>query len=192
MKRERHRHPELDGRLPPPGQTAKRARHHGGVEKVPAEQRGDQVGEAEDVKPTRQHGARDAVEHAQVPRDLRPVDGEVRAYRSPQPLRSQDRAVHRHGFGCNRSGIRRERNISLGDLGVGAKRVGGKKGMDGCGICLPVLNPAVRCSEHGRGGVEFGSGHDDSATVAGNMGEGLFRRRRIVLVAIYSSSWRGG
>lgn len=87
MKRERQRDAELDARLAPPGQRPKRGRDDGGIEEMPAEQRGHEVREAEDVQGAREHGARDAVEHARVPGDLRPVDGQVRAHGSAEPLR---------------------------------------------------------------------------------------------------------
>lgn len=103
MKGKRHRHPELDAGLAPPGQGAKRAGQHGGIEEMPAEQRRHEVGEAEDVQGARQHGAHDAVEPAEVPGDLRPIDGQVRAHGSAEPLRGQDRRVRANGFGCHGS-----------------------------------------------------------------------------------------
>jgi hypothetical protein len=44
---------------------------------VQAEERGDQIGEAEDVKAAAEDGPGDAIERRTDPGDLRPVDGEV-------------------------------------------------------------------------------------------------------------------
>lgn len=54
---------------------------------MPAKQGGDQVGETEDVKPAREDGTGDAVQPAGVPGDLRPIDCQVRAHGTAQPLR---------------------------------------------------------------------------------------------------------
>lgn len=47
---------------------------------MPAEQRRDQVGEAEDVKTARQRRACDSIQRGQRPRQLGTVDGEVRRH----------------------------------------------------------------------------------------------------------------
>lgn len=103
MKGERQRNTKLEPRLPPPGQGAKRSRQRGGIEEMPAEEGGHEIGEPEDVETAREHGAGDAVQRAGVPGDLRAVDGQVRAYGSAEPLRRQDRCVWRDGFGGDRS-----------------------------------------------------------------------------------------
>lgn len=101
MKRERQRNTKLEPRLPPPGQRAERSRQRGGIEEMPAEEGGHEVGEPEDVEPARERGAGDAIQRAGVPGDLRAVDGQVRAYGAAEPLRGEDRCVWRYGFGCD-------------------------------------------------------------------------------------------
>ena len=57
---------------------------------MPSEQGRDQVAEAEDVKGSREDGARDAVEDREVPGYLGLVDGEVRGDGAVEALGFED------------------------------------------------------------------------------------------------------
>lgn len=78
---------------------------------MPPEQRGNQVGKAEEVKRPREQRTRDTVQRAGIPGDLRSVDGQVRAHGSAKPLGGEDGGVRRDGFGCDRSVERKEREF---------------------------------------------------------------------------------
>lgn len=53
---------------------------------MPPEQRRNQIGSPEYVKPTREQQPRDSGQDGPVPRDLRPVDGEMGGYGSSETL----------------------------------------------------------------------------------------------------------
>ena len=104
MKRERERHERLDRELGQQRQTAERGRHARAL-KVPAEQRGDEVGGAEDVEAAGESGARDAVHDGQDPWDLGLVDGEVGGVGPVLALGDEDGVAFVFGGGgrCGRS-----------------------------------------------------------------------------------------
>lgn len=89
MIRKREGRCELGRDLQGHGPRGERRRHAGRLQ-VPAEQRRDQVGGAEDVEAPAEDRARDPVQRRAVPGYLRLVDGEVRGDGPVQALLDED------------------------------------------------------------------------------------------------------
>lgn len=95
------------------GQGAERGGHAGGFQ-VPAEQRGDEVGSAEDVDRARQRAAGDTIQCGQVPRYLRSVDSQVWRDRAVEALGCEDVVACLLGDGVGGGWSVREWHVSLG------------------------------------------------------------------------------
>lgn len=93
---------------------------------MPARQRRDEVGGAEDVEAAAEDAARDAVERRSVPGYLRAVDGEVRGDGAVAALGGEDllRVGRLEGLGCGGSGGER-RGLVGGMSGFGGEDGGG-------------------------------------------------------------------
>ncbi len=89
VKRKREGHQHLQRQLDDQGPRRKRRRHGRGV-KVPAEERRDEVGGAEEVEAAAQHGAGDAVQGREGPAHLGPVDAQVGRHGAMEALGGED------------------------------------------------------------------------------------------------------
>ena len=92
VKRERQRDERLDRHLQRSRQRAEGSSQDGAL-KVPAECRGDEVCQREDVQAAGQGGAGDAVERGRVPGYLWAVDGEVGGHGAVETLFGEDVVV---------------------------------------------------------------------------------------------------
>lgn len=153
-----HGKAKLDEHLGQQRQSAERSRNRSRL-KMPADDRGDQVGSGKNVESARGDRARDTVQTTGVPGDLRAVDGQVRRNRAIQALLSKDLGrVGGVGSGRRWSNIKAASNFALAELqlptsgvaSVGAYLASAPGGIFLYGWSIPHLNVSS-CCNGGRG-----------------------------------------